>query len=131
MTLRLLASITATTVAVGACAQEKAGDPLQPEPAVPTLTSEAIKQAVRESLAAEPKSRHEKPDERVLRSDQYTKFARAFSGAKIPSCLRPDALKHQPTSIEYKGWVIGVGGLPATPFWAYATLTGKCRIMPD
>ena len=35
-------------------------------------------------------------------------------------------MKHQPTSFEAGGWVFGVGGQFALPFWAAAIARGKC-----
>jgi predicted secreted protein len=95
------------------------------------LTDEAIKSAVKETLATTPKAKREQLDNRVLSGDSYKKFSRAFSEAEIPSCVRTDALKHQPTSVEYGGWVFGVASIYATPFWAYAALTGKCHMKLD
>ncbi|WP_426102402.1 hypothetical protein [Massilia sp. TSP1-1-2] len=51
--------------------------------------------------------------------DKYEKFADQFDEAKVPGCLRPDALKHQPTFI--------FGGLLALPFIAVAAIRGKCN----
>jgi hypothetical protein len=90
------------------------------------LTDDVIKEAVRQALAELPKERQSHRDG-VLGADTYQKFARDFSEAQVPDCLRPDALKHQPTSIETKNWVIGVSGIFALPFWAAAVARGKCH----
>lgn len=58
-----------------------------------------------------------------VRETKYDDFAVMFSHAKIPSCLGPGALKHQPPKIG----PIGVGGLLALPFLAVAAIRGKCN----
>jgi hypothetical protein len=113
-----------------AAQEAAAAAPAQP-PLAARLTGDVIKEAVKETLATTPQSKRERLDGRVLSGDSYKKFSRAFSEAEIPSCVRPDALKHQPTSFEYGGWVFGVGSIYATPFWAYAALTGKCHMKLD
>jgi hypothetical protein len=125
-----VATIIAFTAIPRAVAQEAPPAPQQP-PLAARLTDDVIKDAVKETLASAPKSRHEQLNGRVLSGDSYKKFSRAFSEAEIPSCVRPDALKHQPTSFEYGGWVFGVGSIYATPFWAYAAVTGKCHMKVD
>lgn len=128
---RLAASLIAISVAGEVLAQEETSDSPPRAALASNLTDDVIKHAVKETLAAEPRPKHGQLDGRVLRGDSYEKFSRKFSDAQIPNCLRPDALKHQPTSVEYKGWVFGVGGLPALPFWLYAAASGKCRIATD
>ncbi len=112
----------------GASAQEQLEEPA---PRAPALSSELIRQAVKDTLAAEPAAKRNKLDGRVLSGEQYTRFSRAFAEAQVPGCLQPGALKHQPTGFQTKNWVFEVAGLPAAPFWAYAALTGKCRILRD
>ena len=91
------------------------------------LTDEAIKQAVRETLAESPVRAGSAPSGDVLSADPYRKFSRGFTEAKKPSCMGPDALKHQPAEFRTKNWVIGAGGLVALPFWAAAIARGKCN----
>ncbi|MGZ5200997.1 MAG: hypothetical protein ACXWC4_14600 [Telluria sp.] len=128
---RLLAAVLAAMPVVDAAGQDApAAAPAQP-PLAARPTNDVIKDAVRETLASTPTSKHGQLDGRVLRGDSYKKFSRAFSEAEVPSCVRPDALKHQPTSVEYGGWVFGVGSIYATPFWVYAAVTGKCHMKLD
>jgi hypothetical protein len=54
-------------------------------------------------------------------------FAKAFAKAAVPSCLGPDALRHQPTSISTKNWTFGVSGVFALPFLVAAAAGGKCK----
>ena len=90
------------------------------------LTDEAIKQAVRKTLAESPARAGPAPSGDVLSADPYRKFSRGFTEAKKPACLGPDALKHQPAEFRTRTWVIGAGGLVALPFWAAAIARGKC-----
>lgn len=91
------------------------------------LTDEAIKQAVRETLAESGLGPASAPTDGTFSGDSYRAFARGFTEAKKPSCLGPDALKHQPSEISTKHWNIGVSGLLALPFWATAIARGKCN----
>lgn len=128
---RLAASIIAINFAGDALAQDSSESPA-PTPLASRLTDDLIKKAVKDTLAAEPKPKHGQLDGRALSGDSsYQKFLRKFSDARIPSCRRPDALKHQPTSVEFKGWVVGVSGELAAPFWLYAAASGKCRLSTD
>ena len=86
-----------------------------------------VKQAVRETLAEGPREPTAAPAGRILSGDRYQSFARTFSEAQIPSCLGPDALKHQPNKIETKAWYFEANGLMALPFWAAAIARGKCK----
>lgn len=102
------------------------------EPSAPLrarLTDEAIRQAVRETLAESrdrPAARGEGEGE-ILSGDGYRAFARDFAEARKPSCMAPDALKHQPPGLRTKNWNVGLGGLFALPFWAAAIVKGKCN----
>ena len=101
-----------------------------PEAALPLrarLTDEAIKQAVRETLAESPTRPGSTSSGDVLSGDAYRKFSRGFTEAKKPSCLGPDALKHQPATYSTKNWNFSAGGLMALPFWAAAIARGKCN----
>ena len=90
------------------------------------LTDEAIRKAVRESLAEHPGSPTQ-PSGKVLSGDPYQKFSREFSEARKPDCLHPDAMKFQPSSMVIGGWNVGLGGLFVLPFWAAAVVRGKCN----
>lgn len=85
------------------------------------LSDDAIKDAVRATLAEEPAAPRDKGT--VLRGDRYDNFSRQFDDAKVPSCMHPDAMKHQPPQIG----PIGLGGIFALPFWGAAILRGKCN----
>lgn len=112
------------SVALSSNALAQAQKPRQPErvPKAPVsawLTDDLIKQAVKDTLA-ERKTKDGQDRGRVLSGeDRYDNFARQFDDAKVPGCLRPDGLKHQPTFI--------FSGLLAAPFVAIAALRGKCN----
>lgn len=87
------------------------------EPLRTRLTPDLIRQAVRDTLAEEPL-----PGRRegiALGADPYRDFSRRMDEAKVPDCLRPDGLKHQPTYF--------LAGLLALPFVPIAKLRGKCN----
>jgi len=91
-----------------------------------------IEKAVRETLAESKEEEKTKPRAAfaatgALSGDSYEAFGRQFSEAQKPSCLGPDALKHQPAGFSTKGWNFGLGGLLALPFWGAAIARGKCR----
>ena len=85
------------------------------------LDDEAIRKAVRETLAETPAPAKDRGP--ALRGDAYEKFERKFDDARLPSCWQPDAMKHQPPRIG----PIAVGGILALPFWGAAIVTGKCN----
>jgi hypothetical protein len=85
------------------------------------LDEEAIRKAVRETLAETPVPVKDRGP--ALRGDAYEKFERKFDDARVPSCWQPDAMKHQPPRIG----PIAVGGILALPFWGAAIVTGKCK----
>jgi hypothetical protein len=83
---------------------------------------QAIKDAVREILAEEGKpASSERAD--VFGSDRRERFERGFEEARVPGCLRPDGLKHQPARIG----PIGLSYLLALPFLVAAKVRGKCH----
>lgn len=98
------------------------GTPVAPVPMRQRLSDDAIRQAVRETLAEQPApaARNGGP---VLRGDRYAGFSRQVDEARVPSCWHPDAMKHQPPKIG----PIGLGGILALPFLASAVLRGKCN----
>lgn len=59
----------------------------------------------------------------ALGADPYRSFANAVDEARVPSCLDPDALKHQPAKIG----PVDIGGIYALPFLAAAIVRGKCN----
>ncbi len=81
-----------------------------------------IRAAVKEATAGDP-ARAAGRRETALSADPYRGFANAMDEARVPSCLHPDALKHQPPKI---GPVV-IGGIYALPFLAAAILRGKCN----
>ena len=99
----------------------------QPAPLAPRArpSDEAIARAIRDTLAEHPEA-WTPSSGRALSGGAYSEFARQFSQAEKAHCMGPDALKHQPSSVEYGGWVFGVGGLFALPFWGAAIVRGKC-----
>ena len=123
---------------LAAVAQEPDALALQDKPKVAfslKFKDDAIARAVRETVAES--SEMDKAREgttsaalslkRVLKGDQYDAFGRQFSAAQKPSCLGPDALKHQPAGFTYGGWNFSLGPLLNLPFWTAAVVRGKCR----
>lgn len=86
------------------------------------LSDEAIRQAVRETLAETTKENPRRHEADVLSADQYQRFSNQFHEAKVPYCLHPDGLKRQPTNIGPINFV----GLYAVPFVFLAKMRGKC-----
>jgi hypothetical protein len=125
-----LASLLLLTMPGASAAEPEAAQPTPPVAGTPlraSLTEEAIRLAVRETLAETPAPAARALSGEVLSGDGYRKFSRDFTEAKKPSCLGPDALKHQPASFSTKNWNFGAGGLLALPFWAAAIARGKCH----
>ena len=80
----------------------------------------AIRAAVGHVLQAEALAINPRRYEADTRhGDRYDTFAVAFAYARVPDCLRPDGLKHQPTYI--------FSGLLALPFVAIAKAKGRCH----
>jgi hypothetical protein len=94
------------------------------------LTDEVIGEAVRATLAENPGSPRQRSG-KVLSADPYQKFARAFSEAEKPGCMRPDAMKFQPHELTFKlggqDYVMAATGKLAIPFWIAAIVRGKCN----
>jgi len=93
-----------------------------------------IEKAVRETLAESKAEGKDMGKERALfaatpalTGDRYEAFGRQFSEAQKPSCMGPDALKHQPAGFTAGGWNFGLGGIFALPFWGAAIVRGKCN----
>lgn len=84
----------------------------------PGVIRAAVRQAVADD-ALSPKGRKET----ALGADPYRGFADAMDEARVPSCLHPDALKHQPPKIG----PVALGGFLVLPFLAAAVLRGKCN----
>lgn len=82
------------------------------------LTDEAIRDAVKQTLASEDQGHLVALGKPLSADPRHQQFGRKMSDAKIPDCLHGDALKFQPTFL---------GGLLAIPFWALAAVRGKCR----
>jgi hypothetical protein len=119
-------SVVAAFLIVTLTCPAVAGEPVQAQPAAPTgaplraqLTDEAIRQAVKQTLADEQKESAIAPGRTLSGDARYQQFGRAVSEAKTPDCLHGDALKYQPTFF--------FAGLLAIPFWALAAIRGKCR----
>ncbi len=113
-------AVFASLLAAGAAfAAEPASTPMRLR-----LSDEAIRTAVRETLADSPAPA--RPDRgAALRADseRYDAFARQVEEARTPSCWGPDGLKHLPARIG----PVGLGGLLALPFLGAAILRGKCQ----
>ena len=131
MTCLLICSLPAAHGGARDAAANPRPDPFaaasQPAPPLPRwrLDDEAVARAIRDTLAENPEMG--KPiSGKALSGDGHREFARRFSQAEKAHCMGPDALKHQPSSVEYGGWLFGVGGLFALPFWGAAIARGKC-----
>jgi hypothetical protein len=83
----------------------------------------AISQAVRATLAESKPAPLANDDGHVLHGEAYGKFARQVDEAAVPSCWRPDALKHNPPRLG----PINLGGVLALPFWGWSIVSGKCN----
>jgi len=123
---------------LAAVAQEPDALALQDKPKVPfslKFKDDAIARAVRETVAESKEMEKAREGttsaalslKGVLKGDQYDEFGRQFSEAQKPTCLGPDALKHQPAGFTYGGWNFSLGPLLTLPFWTAAVVRGKCR----
>jgi hypothetical protein len=128
----------AFTGCLAAAAQEQDGLALLDKPKLPfslQFKDDAIAKAVRETVAESKEMEKAREGttsaalslKEVLKGDQYDAFGRQFSEAQKPSCLGPDALKHQPAGFTYGGWNFSLGPLLTLPFWTAAVVRGKCR----
>jgi hypothetical protein len=81
-----------------------------------------IQAAVKQAIASTPDVAREH-ENAALSVAAYPGFARAVDEARVPDCLHPDALKHQPAKIG----PMNIGGIYALPFLAAAILRGKCK----
>jgi hypothetical protein len=81
-----------------------------------------IRAAVNQAIASTPDVAREH-ENAALSGAAYPGFVRAVNDARIPDCLHPDALKHQPAKIG----PVDIGGIYALPFLAAAILRGKCK----
>lgn len=87
------------------------------------MVDPAISQAVRATLAESKPAPLADGDGRVMRGEAYGKFARQVDEAAVPSCWRPDAMKHNPPRLG----PIDLGGVLALPFWGWSIVSGKCN----
>jgi hypothetical protein len=81
-----------------------------------------IRAAVKQAIASAPDVAGKREDW-ALSGAAYPGFVRAVDEARVPDCLHPDALKHQPAKIG----PVDIGGVYALPFLAAAILRGKCK----
>lgn len=131
----LLLTLLAFAGSLAAVAQEPDLLAVPDKAALPfRLKDPLIEKAVRETLAESKEDGKDPGKERAVYAakpapggDRYEAFGRQFSEAQKPSCLGPDALKHQPAGFTSGGWNIGLGGLLALPFWGAAIVRGKCN----
>lgn len=96
-----------------------------PAPADPAVITDAvIKKAVREMIAEDPRPLAPPLQERALSGGvTQAQLSAAFDRARVPDCLHPDALKHQPAQLG----PIAVVGLYSLPWVISAALRGKCN----
>lgn len=122
--------LPAPGAALEAAADDLPGDPFaETAPASlhdPKIIDGAIKKAFAEQKALEDTQKFVKSGPPPTK---YERFAADARHAKIPNCLSPDGLKHNPPVIKVGGVpVFGVGGVLALPFLAQAAVTGKCKV---
>lgn len=84
----------------------------------PAVIQAAVKQAVAADPAPPMGSKAT-----ALGAAPYRGLADAMADARVPGCLGPDGLKHQPTNIG----PMNVEGVLALPFLAVAALRGRCN----
>ena len=88
------------------------------------ITEAMIKQAVRETIGADPQ-----PLPASARgafsggANAQAHMSAAFDAAKVPDCLHGDALKHQPATLG----PINVVGIYSLPWVIAAAVRGKCN----
>lgn len=132
MLVALLAATLSTLSTPPVDVQAAQGPPvpqLPPLPQSPPATLRArlgdpalIRAAVRHAVAGDAALPGTRRDS-ALGADPYRGFADAVDEARVPSCLHPDALKHQPPKIG----PVALGGFLVLPFLAAAILRGKCN----
>jgi len=95
-----------------------------PKPPVAGITEAMIKQAVRETIAEDPRPLP------ISTRDAFSggpsaqaQMSAAFDAAKVPDCLHGDALKHQPATLG----PFNVGGIYSLPWVIAAAVRGKCN----
>jgi hypothetical protein len=126
MKLPLLAGLLLTMS--GAHAQPPGASTPAAKPTPPLrarLSGEAVRSAVRETLAQEDPQTGPLPSGPVLSGGSLRGFAQDVAAAKTPSCL--DALAFRPAQTDTKNWHFEAKGLTALPFWTAAVMQGKCR----
>lgn len=116
-------SAFALTFAAAVTALPLPADPLAPAASLSARITDpaVIRAAVKEAVASAPAAENRK--ESALSGDAYRGFAEAVDEGRVPDCLHPDALKHQPAKLG----PFDVGGIYALPFLAAAILRGKCN----
>jgi len=97
-----------------------------PKPPAMGITDAVIRQAVRETIAADPQPRPLPASARSTFSggpSAQAHMSAAFDAANVPDCLHADALKHQPATIG----PINVVGIYSLPWVIAAAVRGKCN----
>jgi len=87
----------------------------------------AIRAAIREAAAAAAHAQRAAGVNVVFSGRAAQRVDAAFEAAAVGDCLHGDALKHTPPVIRIGPIPVGLGGILAVPFWAYAAASGKCR----
>jgi len=99
----------------------------EPPPAAPLAPTSPLATRIRDPAviraAVKAVASTESRKESVLSGDASMGLGTAFDAARVPGCLQPDALRHQPASIG----PVAIGGIYALPFLAAAILRGKCN----
>lgn len=121
MSAATLLLATASALAPGGVAPAldmPATAPAQTEERTALPSREAIRAAVRDTIAEAPAIPH-LHDVDTLRANGYETFARKMDEATTPDCLHSEGLKRQPTFF--------LSGYLALPFIAVAKLRGVCK----
>lgn len=95
-----------------------------PKPPVAGITEAMIKQAVRETIAEDPRPLPVSARGAISGGPSaQAHTSAAFDAARVPDCLHADALKHQPATLG----PINVGGIYSLPWVIAAAVRGKCN----
>jgi hypothetical protein len=127
MPIILTTLLAAHTLAAAPAQKEALAELTPPTQAVPVLTDDVIKKAVRETVAETPQPAPPlaiNPQAGAFRANSVeARMSAAFEQAKVPDCLHSDALKLQPAHIG----PVNVVGPYSLPWVIAAVVRGKCN----
>jgi len=120
----LIKAMLVAQAQLASAAPPQTPEPLPPPPAQPPLTDEMIRKVVREMIAEDPRPAAPSGSAGAFGAvTPYSKMSAAFDQARVPDCLHPDALKHQPATLG----PVNVVGPYSLPWVIAAALRGKCN----